>query len=48
MGSNNYLEVYKNAKQLNQSIVQTGNNNFISDFSLYSGSPINMAINQEG
>ena len=47
-GSDNYLEVYKNAKQINQSIVQTGHNNFISDFSLYSGSPIDMAISQEG
>ena len=47
-GSNNYLEVYKNAKQLSQSIVQSGNNNFISDFSLYSASPIDMAIDQDG
>lgn len=47
-GSNNYLDVYKNANELNQSVTQSGNNNFVSDFSLYSGSPINMSINQEG
>jgi hypothetical protein len=47
-GSGNYLEVYKSAKQINQSIVQTGNNNFISDFSLYSGTPIDVIFNQEG
>jgi hypothetical protein len=47
-GANNYLEVYKNAKQLNQSFVQSGNNNFISDFSLYSDTPINMSLNQDG
>jgi hypothetical protein len=47
-GSGNYLEVYKSAKQINQSMVQTGNNNFISDFSLYSGTPIDVIFNQEG
>jgi hypothetical protein len=47
-GSGNYLEVYKSAKQINQSMVQTGNNNFISDFSLYSGTPIDVIFSQEG
>jgi hypothetical protein len=47
-GTSNYLEVYKNAKQINQSFVQTGNNNFISDFSLYSGNPIGIEISQDG
>jgi hypothetical protein len=47
-GSGNYLEVYKSAKQINQSMIQTGNNNFISDFSLYSGTPIDVIFSQEG
>lgn len=47
-GFNNHLEVYKNAKQLNQTIVQNGKNNFISDVSSYYEKAINMAINQEG
>jgi hypothetical protein len=33
---------------LNQSVVQTGNNNSISDFSFHAGNPINMSIQQEG
>jgi len=47
-GVNNYLEVYKNANELNQFVMQSGNNNFVSDFSLYSASPINMSISQDG
>ena len=47
-GSNNSLEVYKDAKQLNQTIVQSGKNNFISDVSAYYGKSIDMVINQEG
>ena len=47
-GFNNYLDMYKNTGDLNQSVSQSGSNNFISDFSLYSGSAIDMSISQEG
>lgn len=47
-GNNNYLDLYKNTGDLNQSVSQLGSNNLVSDFSLYSESPINMSINQEG
>lgn len=47
-GLNNYLDMYKNTGDLNQSVSQSGSNNFISDFSLYSGSAIDMSISQEG
>ena len=47
-GNNKYIDVYKNANELKQSIVQMGNNNFIIDYSLYSNNPINMSINQQG
>ena len=47
-GFNNYLDMYKNTGDLNETVSQSGSNNFISDFSLYSGSSINMSINQEG
>ena len=47
-GFNNYLDLYKNTGDLNETVSQSGSNNFVSDFSLYSGSSINMSINQEG
>lgn len=47
-GFNNYLELYKNSGDLFETVSQSGSNNFVSDFSLYSGSSINMSINQEG
>lgn len=47
-GFNNYLDLYKSTADLNESVSQSGSNNFVSDFSLYSGSSINMSINQEG
>ncbi len=47
-GFNNYLDMYKNTSDINQSVSQSGSNNFVSDFSLYSGSSINMSINQDG
>jgi hypothetical protein len=40
--------MYKNTGDLNQSVSQSGANNFISDFSLYSASAIDMSISQEG
>jgi len=47
-GTNNQMELYKSAHEINQTISQSGDNNFVSDFSLYSGNKINMLINQEG
>lgn len=47
-GSNNNLEFNKSAKELSQTIVQTGNENYISDTSLYYGKPIDMTISQQG
>ena len=47
-GYNNYLVTYKSAIELNQSIIQSGNTNFISDFFFFFGTIINMDIHQEG
>lgn len=47
-GDNNYMNIDKNARDINQYISQSGSNNFISDFSLYSNDSINMTIHQQG
>lgn len=47
-GNNNQMELHKSAPEINQTISQSGDHNFVSDFSLFSGKKINMSINQEG
>ncbi|MNY51122.1 hypothetical protein D3C86_1866840 [compost metagenome] len=42
------MNVYKKADEVNQSYIQSGNNNYISDVSLYSRGAEQMKVNQEG
>lgn len=48
LGTGNDLLFSKSAPEINQMIQQTGNSNFISDFSLYSNYKVDMQINQQG
>lgn len=47
-GNLNMLDLYKNAREINQSLVQKGNNNTISDFSANPYSVINNQVIQYG
>ncbi|MNR46198.1 hypothetical protein D3C85_1651350 [compost metagenome] len=42
------MNVYKKTDEINQSYIQSGNNNYISDVSLYSQGVDAMKVNQEG
>lgn len=48
LGLGNDLLFSKSAPEIKQMIQQTGNSNFISDFSLYSNYKVDMQINQQG
>ena len=47
-GNNNLLNLDKNAKTITQSVIQQGDNNKISDFTLYTNYNINMEMIQKG
>lgn len=47
-GNNNQLLLNKTAKTITQNIVQQGNNNKISDFTLQTNYNVNMEMNQKG
>jgi hypothetical protein len=47
-GANNQLELDKEAYAIKQKVVQEGQNNSIKDFSMYSGSNVNMEFIQQG
>lgn len=48
LGNENYIYLDKNATQINQLVIQNGNNNSVVDFNLYSNSTINSNFSQLG